>query len=261
MINQVIDIVKQAGELCLLKEFDIENKGNNSNYVTSIDVAVEGFLREKLPALILNSVMVGEEGENLLKEAKYIWVVDPIDGTANFIRRYNLSAISVGLLEDGVPVLGVVYNPFTKDIYYANKGCGAYLNGKRITVSNRDFNHSILCTAYSLYDKKYAPPCFRVLERVYYEIDDQRRLGTAALELASVAAGCSELYFEIRLNCWDCVGAFAILNEAGAFWATDGGGQKIFFDRPFSVVVGNTKENFERLLDIVNDEIKKFEQL
>lgn len=258
MVNKVIELVKEASKLCFSDNIEVSSKGSNTNFVTNVDIAIEEFMKENLPPLIEGSILVGEEGDNLQVENKYIWIVDPIDGTSNFIRGYNLSAISVGLLEDGFPVLGVVYNPFTKDLYYASKGNGAFYNGERIHVSDRDFNHSILCTAYSLYDKRYAPPCFRILERVYPMIDDQRRLGACALELTSIASGRAELYFEIRVQCWDCCGALAILEESGGFWAINGSGHTLTLDAPFTVVVGNTKENFEKFLSIVNDELSKY---
>ncbi len=257
MINRVMELVREASRFCEVSDLKIESKGGNSNFVTTADMAVEKFMKENLPQLIPGSQMVGEEGDVADADAEYLWVVDPIDGTANFIRNFNLSAISVGLLHNGEPVLGVVFNPFTNEMYYAEKGKGAFLNGAPVKVSDRDYNHSVFCTAFSLYNKAYAEPCFKILERVYPEIDDMRRLGTASIELANLAAGKCELYFEIRICSWDVTAALAILLEAGGEFEIPGHGKNIPLYEPFPIVAANNKENFERLKAVVEDEVKK----
>lgn len=255
MINKVMDLVREAAKFCNPEELKIESKGGNSNFVTTADMAVEEFMRKELPLLISGSQMVGEEGDMADENAEYLWVVDPIDGTANFIRHFNLSAISVGLLHNGEPVLGVIYNPFTDEMYYGEKGKGAFLNGTPMKVSERDYAHSAFCTAFSLYNKKYAEPCFRILERVYPEIDDMRRLGTASLELANLAAGKCELYFEIRIFSWDVTAALALLLEAGGVFEIPGKGRKISLYEPFPIVAANNKENFDKLKKVVEEEL------
>lgn len=254
MLEQITRIVREASELMKPEHIKVEQKGNDSNYVTTADVNVQNFLKEKLLALLPGSSFVGEEGDEQYADTEYIWVVDPIDGTSNFIRDLGLSAISVGLLKDRKPYIGVVYQPYRDEMYSAKVGEGAYMNGKRIHVSDRDFKHSHLCSAMSLYNKDYAPPCFRIIERVYNESDDLRRLGTAAVEMVYLAAGRVELYFEIRLFPWDVAGAIPIITEAGGY-------VDIMFeeglplDRPMPVIAANTKENFERLKEIVYQEI------
>lgn len=254
MLEQITSIVREAANLMKPENIDIEQKGNDSNYVTTADVNVQNFLKEKLLALLPESSFVGEEGDEQYADTEYIWVVDPIDGTSNFIRDLGLSAISVGLLKNRKPYIGVVYQPYRDEMYAAEVGKGAFMNGKRIHVSDRDFRHSHLCSAMSLYNKDYAPPCFRIIERVYNESDDLRRLGTAAVELVYLAAGRVELYFEIRLFPWDVAGAIPIITEAGGYvdlMFED----ELPLDRPMPVIAANTKENFERLKEIVYEEI------
>lgn len=257
MINKVMKLVREAARFCKVSDLKIESKGGNSNFVTTADVAVERFMKENLPGLIKGSRMVGEEGDAEDVNAEYLWVVDPIDGTANFIRKFNLSAISVGLLHNGEPVLGVIYNPFTNEMYYGEKGKGAFLNGVPMKVSGRDYAHSVFCTAFSLYNKTLAEPCFKILERVYPEIDDMRRLGTASLELANLAAGKCELYFEIRICSWDVTAALALLLEAGGDFEIPGRGKKIPLYEPFPIIAANNRENFEKLKTVVEEELKK----
>jgi len=250
MLEQLLQIVKDAAVYMQRRNFDIEQKGNSSNFATSADLAVEQFLRQKLCALLPGSAMLGEENGSEDLSRKYLWVVDPIDGTSNFIRDLGLSVISVALLENGVPELGAVYHPYRDEMYYAQRGKGAFCNGRPIRVSDRDFAHGHLCSAMSLYEKKYAPPCFEIIRRVYDQCDDLRRLGAAALELSCLAAGKVELYFEIRLFPWDVAAAALLIQEAGGY-------VEFMFHKqlplttPFGVIAANSKESFEKLRKIV----------
>lgn len=254
MINQIINIVREAAEFMKRENLKVEQKGNDSNFVTSADIQVQTYLKEKLTKLLPYSVFIGEEGSDQLKDKEYAWVVDPIDGTSNFIRDMGMSSISVALLKNKEPYIGVIYQPYRDEMFWAEVGKGAYLNGERIHVSDRDFRHSHLCSAMSLYDKDYAKPCFNIIERVYEKADDLRRLGSAATELAYIAAGRAELYFEIRLFPWDIAGAIPIITEAG-------GCIDIMYedtmplDRPVAMLAANNKENLEQLKAIVYEEL------
>lgn len=253
MINQVIDIVKQASRL-MADNITIEQKGNDSNYVTSADVNVQHYLQEKLPQLIPGSTFLGEEEETVQINSEYVWVVDPIDGTANFIRGLKASVISVGLMKENKPYLGVIYDSYKDEIYYAERGKGAFVNGKPIHVSDRDFKHAVICTAASLYNKNLAKPCFNIMQEVYMQADDFRRFGAAANEMTYLAAGRIELYFEIRLFPWDMAAGIVIIEEAGGFVEIlheEG----LPLDRPAGIIAANGKENFEKLREIVYREI------
>lgn len=253
MINKIIEIVREASKL-MTADITIEQKGNDSNYVTSADVKVQHYLEEHLPKLIPGSTFLGEEEGEQVVESEYIWVVDPIDGTSNFIRGLGASAISVGLVKDGKPYLGVIYEPYKDEIYWAERGKGAFLNGKPIHVSDRDFKHATMCSAASLYNKDLAKPCFNIIEKVYFESDDFRRFGAAAIELAYLAAGRVELYFEIRLFPWDMAAGQVIIEEAGGvveYLHEDG----LPLDRPAGIIAANSRENFEKLREIVYGEI------
>lgn len=253
-ILKVTEIVREAGKLMKDRHMEIQQKGNGSNFVTSCDIAVENNLSERLRKLLPGSLIIGEESGDNPSEGTLLWVIDPIDGTSNFIRDIGISAISVGLVKDGEPYLGVVYQPYRDEMFYAKTGEGAYLNGERIHVSDRDFAHSHLCSAMSLYDKQYAPPCFRIIDRVYREADDLRRLGSAAVELVYLACGRVELYFEIRVFPWDAAGAIPIIREAG------GQAEILYRDtfplsEPFPIIAANTPDNFGRLKAIVTEEL------
>ena len=276
LIEKVTEIVRHAAELMKPENVEVTQKGNASNFVTTADLNVQEFLKKELLALLPGSVFVGEEedgaalssgmdggkncsktdeSENMCPQYEYIWVVDPIDGTSNFIRDIGMSAISVGLLKWGEPYAGVIYQPYRNEMFWAMDGQGAYLNGKRIYVSDRDFKHGHLCSAMSTYHKGYAPMCFHIIEKVYADCDDLRRLGSAAVELAYLAAGRVELYFEIRLFPWDVAAGIVLIKEAGGY--TEMIYQEGFpLDRPVALVGANTKENFEKMKEIVCGEMK-----
>ena len=249
-ILKASEIVRQAGDLIGRKGFSVSQKGNNSNFVTDIDKAVEEFLAQKLTCLISGSEILGEETSHSIPKASDIWVVDPIDGTSNFIRDIGFSGISVGLVRDGKPYAGIIYNPYRDEMYIAETGYGATLNGQQIKVSDRDFSHAHLCSAMSLYDKRYAPACFLIIEEIYMQSDDLRRMGTASLELAMLAAGRTELYFEMRLFPWDAAAGLVLIREAGGI-AECLHYDNLPLDRPFPVIAANRCDSFERLKEIV----------
>ena len=253
MLEKVITIVKEASTF-FHNDIEIHDKVGTGNYVTTADIQVEKYLKEKLPALIPGSGFIGEEGDIVNPDQQYVWVVDPIDGTTNFIYQLNLSCISVGLLKDGEPYLGVVYNPYTEDLFTGIVGEGAYHNGERLQVSDHDFAHSLLFMGFHPYDKTFSPPCYRIIGRVFNECEDMRRFGVAALELSLLAKGKAGLYFEPQLQPWDYCAALVFIKEAGGYVGSPIM-EKITFDKPQPIVAANTKENFDKLMAIVKEEL------
>lgn len=252
LLEQVIQAVLDCRDI-MLAPFSIEEKGSISNIVTTADQQVEKRLQERLLQILPEAGFLGEEGDRT-DGTGYLFVVDPIDGTSNFARGIRASAISVGLMKDGVGCLGVVYNPFTGEMYHAEAGCGAFRNGEAIRVSDRDFAHGLYYTALSLYRKDYAASCMRILEQVYARCDDFRREGSAALELCRLASGCAELYFEMRVFPWDVCAAEVILREAG------GCSERLYADgleaaQPFPIIAANCCESIGQLRTIVTGEI------
>lgn len=252
LTKKITDIVKDASKIMLERDFKIKEKGDISNIVTSSDIAVQKILEKELTNILPGSVFLGEEGEIPETETGYLWVVDPIDGTANFARDLGLSVISVALLCNFKQCIGVVYNPYRNEMFHAIAGQGAFLNEEPIHVSDRSFRSSMFCSAMSLYDRRFAKPCFEIIERIYNEADDLRRLGTAALELCYLAAGRVDLYFEIRLSCWDYAAATLIVKEAGGYF-------EVMFDKdiplhkPAGIIAANTSDNYDHIRKIVYD--------
>ncbi len=246
MIEKLKNIAVQAGRIMLEnREFDIRSKGTAANYVSDVDIQIEKFLRRSLRALCPEAAFIGEESDDNDYGSKKLWIVDPIDGTSNFVRDMGMSAVSIGLVENGEAVMGAVYNPYSDRMFYAQKGKGAYLNGERIRVSQRPLENSIISIAMSVYKKEYAPMCFRLAERIQMQCEDMRRIGSAAIELCNLAAGKIEMFFEARLYPWDYAAASLFIREAGGYIASLG--EDLVYDKVIPVIAANSKENFDLL--------------
>ena len=135
-----------------------------ADYVTNVDVAVQNYLKEALGKEFPDIALIAEEKENLgLNSRKSYWILDPIDGTTNLIRDYHLSAVSLGLYENGKITFGVVYNPFTEELFYGAKGEGAYLNGTPIHASDQpEFKDAVVSFGSSPYEKNRAKELFPI---------------------------------------------------------------------------------------------------
>lgn len=247
--SEIISITERAGQLLFDRErLEVSSKGSKENYVSSTDLRVQDFLRAELSRLLPEAAFVGEENDLNDFDAEYCWVVDPIDGTGNFVRGMSLSAVSVALLRGGRPYIGAVHNPYLGETFSAERGGGAYLNGERIAVSGRPFENAVFCTAWAVYEKSLAAPCFDLSQRVYGLCEDIRRLGTAAWELCCLAAGRVELFFEARLFPWDYTASLLIIEEAGGLHCGLQG--PVSLDSPSPVIAANSRESLELLRDM-----------
>ena len=250
-VEQIIAIVKGASALMVRSGFAVHDKGTRENLVTSSDLAVQDFLTERLAALLPGSGFLCEE-EDLTDIAghEYVWVIDPIDGTANYSRGNQNCSISVALLRGGQQYMAVVYSPWRGECWWAEKGKGAFCNGKPLKVSARPYEDGLLFTALSTYHKEWARCCSDIIYDIYMECNDVRRTGSAAVELCLMAAGFADLYFELRLMPWDYAAATLILSEAGgSVCSFDGAFPSLY--APSLVVAANSADNAARLLQAV----------
>ena len=196
-----------------------ESKEGHANFVTSYDRRVQELLFERLSKLLPEAHFLGEEEgqERFLEEYRrgYTFVIDPIDGTTNFMRAFRPSVISIGLLKDGEPYLGVVYNPYEDVVFHAVKGCGAFRNGKPVRSAERALKDSLVLFGSSPYDISLQPATFRLLERYCAAALDVRRTGSAAWDLCLIASGVADVSFDFRLEIYDFMAGSVILSEAG----------------------------------------------
>lgn len=241
MLNRIINAVLDAGKIYLEANDDlgVEDKGSSVNLVTKYDKTIQEFLIKRLKDIIPDANFLGEEGDdNKELTNDYCFIIDPIDGTTNFIKGFQHSSISVGLAKDKELIIGVVLDPDLNNIYYAEKGKGAYLNGKQIHVSDCDIENSLVLFGTCPYEHELAHKTFELTEKIFYKAIEVRRCGSAALDICYVASGKADLYYEMILRPWDWAGASVILKEAGGLAYTFDG-EAISADKITSFVCGN----------------------
>ena len=241
MLESIIDIVRRAGEL-VRSANDVtaatHEKNGPADLVTEYDLAVQRFLRQELLALLPEADFFGEEGQHETLTSPGTFIVDPIDGTTNFVRGFAYTNISVALAKDGQVEYAVVYAPLAGELYAARRGGGATLNGRAIHVSGRDPGHSLVVCGSTIYDRSYTDRHFAILRHLYDRCLDYRRFASAALDCCMVACGRAEIFFECRLSPWDYAAGSLIAQEAGGVAVRLDGS---FLDplRPGSVFITN----------------------
>ena len=221
MLKKIIELVHDTKGIIIgkQKEYNVSLKGKK-DYVTSVDLAVSKFLHRELKQLYPEYEFMDEEFNNKVTEfSRPTWILDPIDGTTNLVHEYNLSTVSLALLEDGNPILGVVYNPFTEETFSAAKGKGAFLNGQQIKVSDvNNIENALVLLGSNPYERsnpQQVSKMFKMFENLFMKVLEIRLLGSAALELCYIACGRSDVYFEHNLKPWDVAAGIVILKEAG----------------------------------------------
>ena len=220
MILQVMLEAAEAGAEQLRKYFgqsyQISNKEGLNNLVTEADHASEKAIIEAIRLHYSGHSILGEEGGSIQNDEAYKWIIDPIDGTINFANNIPICCVSIGLEHKGEMVAGVVFNPFMHELFLAEKGKGATLNGKKIQVSSQaQVEKSCLVTGfpYTYLDQPNGP--LQVFERLIRRGIPVRRLGSAAIDLCWVAAGRFDGFYEHHLQAWDSAAGFLIVQEAG----------------------------------------------
>ena len=219
MLEQIISIVRKAGEIvCSADNISAKTheKGGAADLVTAYDVAVEEFLKRELTALLPDALFYGEESEKNGDPTKgWVFIVDPIDGTTNFVRHLSQSAISVALAKNGVMEYAAVLDPFKNELFSAKRGGGAYLNGKPIRVSDRPLDKGIFGMGTAIYNREFDEKTMSVTAQLFARSCDFRRMGAAALDLCYTAAGRYDAFFEFSLAPWDFAAGSLIVTEAG----------------------------------------------
>ena len=243
MLKKITEIVKEAGKIVLSahnQENTITAKEGKKNFVTKYDVAVQEFLFRELGKDFPDAQFIGEEGENDISTNGLRFIIDPIDGTTNFMQDYRCSCISIGLCKGNDVIAGVVYNPYTDELFSAEKGKGAYLNGNKIKVSERPLSDGLALFGTSPYHPENTDETFSLLRKVFDFSRDIRRSGSAAYDICMIACGRCEVFFEKSLQPWDIAAGTLILKEAGGI-ALNYQGKEISFSTPNDVVFANPK--------------------
>ncbi len=261
--KELLALIREAGKI-MTGARDIEGAvsekgGDSANMVTVYDVAVQNFLIKEITSLISDAFFFAEEKENNAEDLMrdYCFVIDPIDGTSNFVHEYRHSCISVALFSRGRTVFAAIYDPYQNEMFHATRGGGAYLNGRRMRVSERDFGHSLVAFGTCpYYMDKYGDMTFGLAHELCRRCSDVRRPGAAALDLAYLAAGRNDIFFEFMLSPWDIAAGDLLIREAGGV-ITDNEGRDIDFSAPSPVFASNPGVNAE-FMAAVREIYKKY---
>ena len=201
-----------------VEQLQVSRKGP-SDFVSAADLKAEKVLKQELAkARPRFGFLMEESGETKGEDSHHRWIVDPIDGTTNFLHGIPHFAISIALEMDGEIIAGLVFNPVADEMFFAEKGKGAFLNDRRLRVSARDtLGDALLATGIPFKGRPGHGPFIAELERVMKEVAGVRRAGTASLDLAYVAAGRYDGYWEKGLQPWDIAAGILLVREAGGF--------------------------------------------
>lgn len=220
LLDLAIKLAKKGGNV-LKKHWGklrhVEHKEASIDLVTEADKESEKVIIRHLKRTVPGHAVLSEETVGpQVKDAEFLWVIDPLDGTTNYTHQFPILSVSIGLFYHEVPMIGVVYNPFLKELFYAAKGQGAFLNGKPIIVSKVDsLDKSLLASGFP-YDRRenrdnnYSEFCL-----LTHFSQGVRRAGSAALDMAYVAAGRFDGYWERGLKLWDIAAGLVLIQEAG----------------------------------------------
>jgi len=194
---------------------EIETKSSATDLVTQVDRAAEEFLREAILSKRPDDGILGEEGTSVQGSSGIDWVIDPLDGTTNFVYGHPGFAVSIGISIDNVPSVGVVHDPLHGDIFSAKRGEGAYRNGQVARPSQvSSLELALVATGFSYSAQRRAEQA-HIINSLLPQVRDIRRMGSAALDLCSAACGRVDAYFEFGLAPWDMAGGAIIASEAG----------------------------------------------
>ncbi len=218
MLDFTVKLAIEAGAFVRYQaktDFTVEHKGP-IDLVTSVDRSSQAIIVDAIRRRYPDHAVLAEEGFQVDMAGSYLWIIDPIDGTTNFVHGLPFYCVSIAVYRDGQPFIGVCYNPFTDELFSAEAGRGAWLNGRRIGVSSTDNINDALAVTGFPYKQDHLDEILARFERVIRRVRGVRRLGSAALDLCYVAAGRLDCFWETELNAWDMAAGALIAQEAGA---------------------------------------------
>lgn len=238
--DKIEKIVRQAGAYIRdahVQREQIDRKSGARDLVTSYDVAVQQQLFSELAQWFPTAGFFGEEEGSTRPDTPDCFIIDPIDGTTNFTVNYRHSCISLAYARNGETQFSAVYDPYLDELFQAELGAGAYLNGVRLKVEDKPLSDSVYIVGASPYAPELSQTTFELLRLLYQNALDFRRSGSAALDLCYVAASRAGCYYELQLSPWDFAAGTLIGREAGAVVTRADGADIALFEKQ-SVLAG-----------------------
>jgi len=230
MINIAIKAARSASKI-LTENFgkinsdDIREKKRN-DFLTFVDEQAEHTIIEILRASFPDHSILAEESGWKKQNSEYEWFIDPLDGTKNYISGIPIFSISIALRHQDQMLLGVILDPLRNELFHAEKGGGAFLNGKKIQISRRqNLEECLLATGFPFKQKEFLPRYLNCFQEIFQLSSGMRRMGSAAIDLAYVAAGRFDGFWELGLSPWDMAAGSLLIEEAGGnttdFWGNN----------------------------------------
>jgi myo-inositol-1(or 4)-monophosphatase len=255
IIDRVIDVSKDAGQFIRQerKTFDagkVEYKGLN-DLVSYVDKTAEQQIVAELEKILPEAGFITEEKTSTKIGERYNWIIDPLDGTTNFIHGLPTYSVSIALQDKDELVLGVVYEVNRDECFYAHKDAPAYLNGAEIKVSNKPtVADSLIATGFPYYDFTYQEAYIKLFTELMRNCHGLRRIGSAAVDLVYTAAGRFEAFYEYNLNPWDIAAGIVIVQQAGGEVVNFKGGPEVLRSRELlatnGIITGEMLEYIEK---------------
>ena len=219
-----------------------------SDFVTSVDRESEKIIIDTIKEYFPDHHFLAEEALKEFGKGKYRWIIDPLDGTTNYIHGYPVFSVSIALEFEGEIVLGVILDPLRNELFWTEKGTGAYLNCSSIEVSNINIRESLITTGFPFRSKEMIDPYLKLFKNIFLKVSDLRRAGSAALDLAYLACGRCDGFFELGLSPWDIAAGSLLIKEAGGIVTDFGGGDDYIWTG--NIVAGNSAVHKEILREV-----------
>ena len=259
-VNEICRLMRESereAAALMLRAHDIlaENKSGARDVVTEYDRRVQEHLTAALRAALPEAHFFCEEmNEREKLDSEHLFIIDPIDGTMNFVRGFSHSCIAVAYASRGTVLAAAVYNPYLDELFHAVRGGGAFLNGRPIRCAQDDLSGSVVCFGTSPYSPELWDRTFSLARAALERSLDLRREGTAELDLCSVAAGRAGAYFELSLSLWDYAAGALLVEEAGGLCRTAEGAPLPFADGKSSVVAAANARVMDEFLRLAGAE-------
>ncbi|MDH5377218.1 MAG: inositol monophosphatase [Gammaproteobacteria bacterium] len=250
LVNIGVRAARSAGTIIVralnqLDSLKVTEKSQN-DYVTEVDKRAEAEIIKTIHRAYPNHSIMAEEGGLKKREDEYVWIIDPLDGTTNFLRGIPQFSISIAVQHKGELTAAVIYDPLKDELFTAAKGSGAQLNDRRIRVGTRkDLRGALLGTGFPYRDDQSVADYLPTLQALIPGTAGVRRIGSAALDLAYVAAGRFDGFWEYGLNSWDMAAGVLLVREAGGVATDAKGGDELF--ETGDVIAGNIDVHREML--------------
>lgn len=256
MLNTAVKAARRAGAIINRASLEIDllnvRSKRENDFVSEVDHAAEQAIIETLLHAYPKHAILAEES-GVTGESEYLWVIDPLDGTTNFLHGFPQYAVSIALMHKGQLAHAVVYDPIRNELFTASRGRGAYLNERRIRVSKRDkLKNALISTGFPFRDFTHLDAYIGMFRDLVQNTAGLRRPGSAALDLAWVAAGRTDGFFEIGLNVWDIAAGCLLILEAGGL-VSDFAGEEGYLASGH--VVAGTPKVFAQLLKVLSPHV------